>query len=243
MKLYYDNECNLFSLTNSETYECVFESYDRNDRIGWEAGRNPVIRKGPLEIIIGTNFYPKAPHREYLGIIVSINGIRLIPLSMAVRKAKSYYHFGKDELTIQQFGIKNHIGRNPATIVQIQDQIDWRTALSELCYICNHYEGWIIRQTEILLSKLKETKLTSFYNISTLLEFVRVYDEIVPSIIPVYRKFIDSYCIEAMKGVLDYIGRARNNNNIGLNKINKIAKAKNGDVIWQYIKDYLLTEV
>lgn len=239
MNLYFDNTNNMFSTTQSETNECVFESYERDERIGWTAGSNPAIKKGPFEIIIGTNFYPKAPHREYLCVMIKVSGVLLLPLSKAIRKAAVYYHIGERELAKQQFGLKNYTNRGPATIVQIGDQIDWAIALSELCRICNNYEKWLINEIDTLISCCIETKKEAFTDISKILELVRIYDEIVPGIIPIYRKFIDIRCLAAMKGVLDYIERGLINN-CGLNNLNKEAKAKNGDMIWQYIKDYYL---
>ena len=239
MKLYFDNLNNEFSLKETETNECVFETYERDERIGWKAGTNPIIKKGPFEILIGTNFYPKAPHREYISIIITVNGIRLLPLSMAVRKADVYYQFSKKDLTINQYGIKNYSERNPATIVQIGDSINWGKALEEICWICNNYKEWILKESGLLIAKLCETICTSHITISSLLELVRVYDELIPEIIPIYRKFADLYCLDALRSVIDFIGRTCENNT-RLNHNDKEAKAMSGDIIWQYIKDYYL---
>ena len=91
-------------------------------------------------------------------------------------------------------------------------------------------------ETRSLLSTLLENNKTSSYDISTLLELVRVYDEIAPNVIPVYRSFVDLRCMGAMKNVLEFVERHKD-----MDSHNRVAKAKNGDVIWKYIKDFYLT--
>ena len=62
MFLYYDNKNHSFSLEQTETSECVFQTYTGNsydDRIGWKKGINPAIYKDNVKLVISTNFWPE----------------------------------------------------------------------------------------------------------------------------------------------------------------------------------------
>ena len=238
MKLYYDNTNSSFCLNKTSICDCVFEINDMNRRVGWKEGKNPVIRKGPFEISIQTNFYPKFPNREELIVNIAVNGILLIPISKACRKADVLYHFSKHEIAFFQYGAGNNDGREPATLVQLRDDINWERSLKEICNICNNYKNWVVSQTELLLSILLEQKKTSFNDIATLIDLVRVYDDIVPEIIPIYKDFIDSRCMSSMRKLLDYIEGHINDKHLKTCDMN--AKRKNGDLIWSYIKDFYM---
>ncbi len=237
MYLYYDYLKGIFTLKETETCECVFATYGRDDRVGWEEGNNPSIKKGPFTIDIRTNFYPKALHQEFLFVNIYVNGVLLLPLSKACRKADVLYYFNEHQITFLQYGAGQNREKDPSTIVQIREHISWESALEEICNICNNYEKWIVDETRSLLSTLLENNKTSSYDISTLLELVRVYDEIAPNVIPVYRNFVDLRCIGAMKDVLDVVESHKD-----MDIHNRVVKAKNGNVIWEYIKDYYLTK-
>ena len=122
----------------------------------------------------------------------------------------------------------------PKTILKRGDDINWEDLLCEICKICNDYKGWIIKETKSLISSLSEHKKTDLRDIATLLELIRVYESIVPEIIPIYRKYVDMHCIKTMKGLLDYIEKGN------LDNLNKKAKKEQGDTIWTYIKDFKL---
>lgn len=235
MNLYYDNAKQSFTLHKTKTCETVFETYEREERIGWSKGVNPPIKKGNVEIIIGTNFYPSSPKREYIGVRITVNGVLLLPLSMTCRKASKNYHFSKRQIAFLQYGPGNNDGREPMTIMKRGDEISWESVLYEICEICNNYQRWIIKETQLLIATLSEHTKARFWNISTLLELVRTYESIVPDIIPVYREYVDSYCFEAMTNILDCIKQQQKDN------LNKSAKRKQGDIIWEYIKDYYLS--
>lgn len=121
------------------------------------------------------------------------------------------------------------------TVFESGDDINWGKVLIEICNICNDYKGWIIKETKLLISSLSMHSKTNSWDITTLLKLVRVYESIVPEIIPIYREFVDLYCLKAMKDVLDYIAK-RN-----LDDLNKKTKKEHGDVIWAYIKEFYLT--
>lgn len=234
MNLYYDNATNKFTVKETATCEKVFETYKREERIGYSNGSNPSIKKGNIEIMIRTNFYPKSPKYEYIGARIIVNGVLLLPLSMACRKAYTQYRFNKHEIAFIQYGAGNNAGKEPMTVFESGDDINWGKVLIEICNICNDYKGWIIKETKLLLSSLSMHSKTNFWNISTLLKLVRIYESIVPEIIPIYREFVDLYCLNAMKDVIDYIAKGN------LDDLNKKTKKEHGDVIWTYIKDFYL---
>ena len=234
MNLYYDNAKKEFTVRETATSEIVFETYEKDNRIGWSKGSNPVIKKGNIEVIIQTNFYPKSPKREYIYANILVNGILLLPLSMACRKAVVQYHFSKHSIAFLQYGAGNNEKMVPKTIFKRGDDINWEDLLCEICKICNDYKGWIIKETKSLISSLSEHKKTDLRDIATLLELIRVYESIVPEIIPIYRKYVDLHCIKTMKGLLDYIEKGN------LDNLNKKAKKEQGDTIWTYIKDFKL---
>ena len=122
----------------------------------------------------------------------------------------------------------------PKTILQRGGDINWENLLCEICKICNDYKGWIIKETKLLISSLSEHKKTNLRDIATLLELTRVYESIVPEIIPIYREYVDLHCIKVMKDVIDYIEKGN------LDNLNKKAKKEQGDIIWTYIKDFKL---
>lgn len=238
MNLYFDNAQKMFSICESETCECVFKTYNKEERVGWKEGRNPVIRKGPFEITIKTNFYPEVPKREELIVNITVNGVLLLPLSKACRKADVLYHFNKHEIAFTQYGACNNDGREPATIVQLRENINWENALIEICNICNNYKNWMVSETNSLLDSLLEHEKTGFNDIATLLELLQVYDVIVPDIIPIYKNFMDSYCIGAMRELLNYIEVRVNSND--LKEPDRNSKKKIGDFIWNYIRDFYM---
>lgn len=234
MNLYYDYAKKKFTVRNTATSEIVFETYERDERIGFSKGSNHVIKKGDIEIIIHTNFYPKSPKREYIYANILVNGILLLPISMACRKAVVQYHFSNHSIAFLQYGAGNNERMEPKTILQRGGDINWENLLCEICKICNDYKGWIIKETKLLISSLSEHKKTNLMDIATLLELTRVYESIVPEIIPIYREYVDLHCIKVMKDVIDYIEKGN------LDNLNKKAKKEQGDIIWTYIKDFKL---
>lgn len=235
MNLYYDNAKEVFTMHKTESCETVFESYEREERIGYRNGVNQPIKKGDIEINISTNFYPSSPKREYISVRITVNGVRLLPLSMACRKASRLYHFNKHQIAFLQYGAGNNIGRTPVTILKRGEDISWERVLKEICVICNNYRKWIISETKSLIMNLSKHTKADFGNISTLLGLVRTYETIVPDIIPVYREYVDPHCFEAMANILHYINEHQ------LDNLSKVARREQGDIVWTYIKDYYLS--
>ncbi len=167
MNLYYDYAKKKFTVRNTATSEIVFETYERDERIGFSKGSNHVIKKGDIEIIIHTNFYPKSPKREYIYANILVNGILLLPISMACRKAVVQYHFSNHSIAFLQYGAGNNERMEPKTILQRGGDINWENLLCEICKICNDYKGWIIKETKLLISSLSEHKKTwSLYSLT-----------------------------------------------------------------------------
>ena len=232
--LYYDKSKDEFTPNRSDNCEILFECYEREERIGLDKGNNPPIKKGPFEITIKTNFYPQSPERQYISISITVNGILLLPISMACRKAVTNIHFSKHDIAFLQYGIGNNQGKEPVTIFQRNDEMNWDIALQEVCDICNNYEEWIIKETKLLIAKLREFSKTDFNSISTLLSLVRGYETIAPNVISVFRKFVDPHCFDAMRQLIIFI------ENNKMKALEKVAKKKRGDILWAYIKDYYL---
>lgn len=122
MILYYNHLDEEFTLNKSDTCEPVFETYGGNERLSWSKGVNP-IKKGNIEITIRTNFYSNTPHLEFLGVNITVNGILLLPLSMACRKAVKNYHFNKHQIAFQQYGAGNNAGREPMTFSYVEKML------------------------------------------------------------------------------------------------------------------------
>lgn len=235
MYLYYDTNTQLFSLSGNGENEIVFETYPREERVGRRKGVNPPIEIGHFKIDIKTNFYPKSKECEYIAINVFVDGVKLLPISMAFRKADVIYYIGKYNISFQQYGSGKNKGKEPATIVLLKGQADWNIALHTLCDICNNYAEWIEKEMIHLIASMISHKKTGFCEVSEFIELVRVYDKIAPSIIPVYRQFIDSRCVEAMKDLLEYIASHK------MSEIDRDKKVRHGNALWQYIKDNKLT--
>ena len=235
MILYYNTIDERFTLRKTDACEPVFETYEKKERIGWSNGVNPPIKKGNVEILIGTNFYPSSSKRECIRVKITVNGVLLLPLSMACRKACKNYHFSKHQIAFLQYGPGNNAGKEPVTIMKRGKGINWESVLYEICEVCNNYQQWIIKETKLLIATLSEHTRANFWNISTLLELVRTYESIVPDIIPIYRQYVDQHCFEAIKNLLEFIEIKQ------MDKLNKRCKRKDGDVIWTYIKDFYLS--
>lgn len=232
MYLYYDTNTQLFSLSDNGEKETVFETYRKEERVGRRKGVNSPIEIGHFMIDIKTNFYPKSPRYEYIAINVFVDGVKLLPLSMACRKADVNYYLGKDNISFQQYGAGNNKNKEPATIVLLRENANWSLALHTVCDICNNYEEWIGKETRNMISFMTVHGKIGFCEISKFIDMVRVYDIIAPSLIPVYRQFIGSRCIEAMKDLLEHITTHKMKEN------DKKMKFSYGYILWRYIEDY-----
>lgn len=229
MKLYYNEELQKFSLTSAENYVEVFETHHK-EKV--ENGKNE-IKYGCFRIIIQTNFYPQSPEREYIYVDIFINEVLFLPLSLACRKADVHYHFSKHQIAFKQWGAGQNIGRDPHTIMQIRDKIDWSNILNGICEICNDYKEWILREILQLKNDLAIHKMTEYWDVSTFIELVRTYEHIIPESTSIFCDFIDDNCKRSMIKIIESIDSNDSNPN-------KEFKKKSGDIIWNYIKDYHL---
>ena len=232
MKLYYDSESHEFSLTSSNKNEVVCDANQRE--IDVEIKDDD---KGFIFRIRTRTTSKKAPKREYVYVDIYINDVLLLPLSLSCRKAYIHYHFGEYEIIFQQWGAGQTKNRSAHTIMQKDENINWYILLSQICDICNNYESWIVQEIERLIVLLETNNRNKFWDISTFIELTRRYEGIVPSIIPVIHNFVDKYCLDSMKKIVDFIA----DHKMQVTDIQH--KKKCGDIIWNYIKDYILVQV
>ena len=230
--LYYDSNLGKFSLSEDSTNELVFTP---SNKIGWTKGINPPIRCGIFDILICSNIYPMAPKKEYIFVDIKVNGVLLLPIKKSLRCSGSYWHIGLNELSFVQYGPGNNYGKSPHTIFN-NNPLNWNDVLLQICIICNDYKNWVFNEMTDLIRMVKQHELTHYWHISNLISIVRMYDEIVPECIPVYRSYLDQNCIVVFNELIDFIYNK-------LPKINsKELTSKNvlnaGDLIWKYIKDY-----
>lgn len=233
MKLYFNHKTNTFSTTPKESYVEVFEPFEckRHEK-------EPVeISLGIFKVIIcrdNWHFTNEGPV-QWLWIDIYVQGVLLLPISNSCRKTAVHYHFSESQIAFLQYGHGHNKGKSPHTYMQARDHIDWDEALNSIVYICNNYEDWIVHETKELQTSLIAHEKNNFLDIATLIDLARRYECIAPSIIPVYREFVDKYCFQAMNELLKYV------ENNQLDDINKNRKTICGDTIWNYIKDYHLS--
>lgn len=232
LRLYYDTALQKFSFIPNSNSENVFDACER----GLHANLEDNFEQDSFRITMRT-ISTKAPKRRYVYVDIYINGVLLLPLSLSCRKAYIYYHFGKHEIIFQQWGAGQTKQRTAHTIMQKDENINWSILLSQICRICNNYEVWIVQETEQLTVLLENNKKNKYWDIATFIELVRIYEGLVPGIIPVIHTFVDKYCLNAMKNLIDSTAKHKM-------KIKDMQhKTKCGDIIWNYIKDYLLVQV
>ena len=224
MELYYDNNTRQFSMTKSDTSECVFKTYDCDDNShkGRAKGNNPEIKRGGIRLSIKTNFYPSAPSMEYIHVIIHYNDMLLLPLSKLIDNK----NVSKEQLTICQM--------RPSDIYNKYGYFNWQPILEIICKICNHPESWLIEECDNLFQRL-ETENCSNEQKILVLEKLRLYEDI-----PFIRKYIQSYFdkhildFDYVKSLLSEIIDCKKS------KKSKDLKEKMGnfDIIWHYIIDY-----
>ena len=216
MNLYYDTKTQKFGTEKSESSECVFETYDKYDtsRIGWKKGINPPIKKGNLKLVIATNFWPENVSCEFFHANIYINDVLLLPLS------KCYSGSGSASTTPKNTIAKNH------------DNFEWTSFLSEVCEICNHTDAWLNDELEKLLVKLSHES-SNFEKQISVLKTIRLFDGFNPYYEKKYRTHFDSLLFDA-NNVCPELEKVFNENNE--NSIDIF------DTIWNYIKDYKLSD-
>ncbi len=227
--LYYDKNNGLFSLTPSDN---TIEAFKAHTKEGWKDGVDE-IKLGDFKIVFHTNFYPKAPKREYIYVDIYVKEILLLPLSIACRKAAVLYHFSERQIAFVQCGtFKN---TTPHTFVQREDSISWLKTFERICEICNNYRHWMLQETNLLISNLEAHSRTKFWDVAYFIDITRRYEIIIPEIVPAIIKFVDKLCFESMEALIDNL-KGRN-----IVDSDKRLKAFCGDMIWRYIRDYKLS--
>lgn len=244
MILYYDKQAQKFSMKKTESNEAVFET---SNIIGWTNGHDQ-FSCDIFRFQIHTNFYPQAPHQEYILIDIFINDILLLPISLAYDNGK----FNKDRISLLQYGIDhyrlypNRI-RSPHTIVLYNHKKDWlpdyddawTDAFYEVCSICNN-KDWMFEQTQKLLEKLGEHRLEKKpHYLRILLELTNNWYKACPKVVKVLQPILDKFCYERMSLLINKV----QNHNDPLNaNINISELVKSGDFYWNHIKSHALPE-
>lgn len=174
MKLFYDSKTLQFCLNETETTECVFETYN-SERTGWKKGKNPEIKKGNVKLKIATNFWPDNVSCEYFFADIYLNDILLLPLSSCYDNEKylPQYH----------------------TIYMRHDDFDWTSLMESVCQISNHSDAWINNECERLLIKLPIDS-TNIEEQLKVLKTIRLYDSFNPFFQEKYRSHFDKLLFE-----------------------------------------------
>lgn len=235
--LYYNEHENLFSLSSSDGAITIFQSHHR---IGLENGKNE-INVGNFRIEIQTNFYPTNPTHEFIGANIYVNGFLLLPVSKACKEKGGLASNLKDEIFKAEFkrnpGKDCFYGKKPYTIVQRGEDKDWHSLLFQICVICNHYEQWVVDETQRLLKAILQRGKLACGQLSSAIIMLREYDQIAPAVIPVYRTFFDKHCVHIMYDICVNTQKCSDE----WQKEQKESWKHYGDAVWKYIKDYSLT--
>ena len=233
MKLYFDYKSNTFSTMPKELYDVVFEPFDckRHEKESFEKA----VGKFTIKIHRDNWKFSNEGDIQWLWIDIYVQDILLLPISKSCRKADKHYKFSEHEIAFLQYGAGHNAENTPHTYMQARKHINWDEALNSIVTVCNNYEDWIVHETKELLSSLIDHEKNKFWDIATLIDLARRYECIAPSIIPVYREFVDKYCFQAMNELLTYVESNQ------LDDINKNRKTICGDTIWNYIRDYHLS--
>lgn len=232
MKLYYNKEEQAFT---TRTTDSSVELFETHERIGISNGKS-TFSYGRFSFEIFTNFYPKAPQREYIRLNIFVDGVKLLPISLACRKAYVNYHFNEHQISFVQLGAGQHIGITPHTYVKLGGSDGWREVLQQICLICNDYKKWMSRHILQLAQVLEENNLTRPWHLATFLSLTRRYECFGGLVKDSIQSFADKHCFNAMDNVLQLVATTKQPHN----RMTKGGFGKDGDVIWCYIKDYWL---
>jgi len=238
LKLYYDGETQNFSI--SPTNNCVFETHHREGLVN---GKD-IILQPPFRIEIGTNFYSKAPKREYIYVNIYINDILLLPVSKAWRNVSSHNMDIAKDIFIEEWG--NNIGvvkcypQSPSTIVFTRkntkaEEFCWYEVLSSVCQICNNYEKWIKQEVEDFVVETQKRKEIYWRRLSSAISVIRMYDDLVPELNEIYWPVFNSKVLFALHSMCKSIEKMQINEEPSQNRIPR----QEANVLWKYITDYL----
>ena len=234
-RLYYDSVLKNFSTAPTDNSIEVFKTHHRE---GLANGHDEIMCD-LFKVVIQTNFYPKSPQRQYIIADIYINDVLLLPLSFAYRPNVKWWMYDLRE-NIYFTEYKRHCGKvdiypkGPSTFVLLKDEINWAKLLSEICDICNHYKEWLSNEVELLVNSAMTLPQINWRTCSMLISMIRAYDKIAPDIIPLYHPVMDDMVLDAMTEFWENTKR-RKVSNIEIKHL-----IEEGDLIWQYIKDYKL---
>ena len=233
LQLYYNKTSREFTIIPSVN---TIKIYDTHNREGFVNGRDEFVQD-QFRFVIQSNFYPKSPKRQYVSVNIYINEVLLLPLSMSYRPNIKWWRYNLIE-NIFFSEYNRHSGKvivypkAPSTIVQLTDDINWEVLLLGICDICNNYREWISNEVNIIANKIAELPHLDWRRISEVISMMRIYDKIAPDIITSYHPLLDNIVLDAMKEFCEHI----KNNTFETERQQFLKK---GEVIWQYIKDYI----
>ncbi|MBO4611754.1 MAG: hypothetical protein J5671_01130 [Bacteroidaceae bacterium] len=234
-RLYYDTVSKVFSIDSTHNSVELFKAHYRENL---KCGRNEFIQD-QYRVIIQTNFYPKALQRQYIYVNIYINDILILPLSLAYRPNVRWWCYNLIE-NIYFSEYKTHSGnvsiypKEPSTIVKQGDNINWEEILLIVCEICNNYKEWISNEVSSFVDKVEKLSHLDWRICSMAISMIRIYDELVPEIIPMYQPLLDCKVLDAMNAFWKYVKQDKASNTEMKQLMEK------GEVIWHYIQNYKL---
>lgn len=238
LKLYYDVDTHIFSITS--TNNCVFETHQREGL----ANGGDIILQPPFRIEVKTNFYPKAPNREYIYVNIYINDILLLPVSKAWRNVSSHNMDIAKDIFIEEWGnntgVVNCYPQSPSTIVLLRkymkgEELCWYDVLSSICQICNNCRTWITNEVEMFVNETKKRQNIHWRRLSSAISLIRTYDILVPELNEIYRPVFDSKVLSAVQSMCKSIEQMQISEEPSQNRIPQ----QEANVLWKYLTDYL----
>lgn len=236
MELYYDKTSQKLAMIKNDSNELVFES---DIVIGRRRFQD--INCGCFCIKSWTNFYPRAPHREYIWIDIFVNDAFFLPISDACANGK----FDKRRLPHTDW--KDNINPFHSIICTNQNQ-SWNGnyeyelvhAFAKARDFCNDYQEKMLHEVQILTSYFEAYNMEEKpYYLYSLLELTDNWYKANPKIAKLLQPLLDKYCYDHMALLINKMQNIDDPSNAEMNIANLL---KNGDLYWNHIKSHALPE-
>jgi len=236
MELYYDKTSQKLAMIKSDSNELVFES---DVVIGRH--RFPDINCGCFYIKSWTNFYPRAPHREYIWIDIFVHDAFFLPISDACADGKF------DKWRLPHTDWRDNIKPFHSIICTNQNQ-SWNGnyehelvfAFAQARDFCNNYQEKMLHEVQKLTSYFEAHNLGEKPNyLYSLLELTNNWYKADPKIAKLLQPFLDKYCYDHMALLINKMQNIDDPSNAEINIANLL---KNGDLYWNHIKSHALPE-
>lgn len=234
MELYYDKTSQKLAMIKSDSNELVFES---NVVIGRH--RFPDINCGCFSIKSWTNFYPTAPHREYIWIDIFVHGAFFLPISYACANGKF------DKWRLPHTDWRDNKNKPFHSIIHTNKNQSWNgkfelelvSAFAKACDFCNDYQERMLHEVQKLTSYFEAFNMGEKpYYLYSLLELTDNWYKADPKIAELLQPFLDKYCYEHMTSLINRMQNIDDPSNAGVNLAELM---KNGDLYWNHIKSHL----